>query len=278
MNRIVGLALALAGCANAIPPSDAEPITEAGPSVDALVGGGMPGGGGPRPDASAMGPRPDAGRPMGACANGQPPALCAECGPDGLPRLIADDDRCPPLDCSVLDTYVRTMDQGATICVRQHHAPSTGHCLAIGQCRQQADADYCGMRQADAVGQGDHPCAMLQGCDGQTPPSFAPVAPGTPCPGGACDMNGACLPVVDDPRCDQFQDRTRCGAGIHVDGSPYCDVALAEAMNCADLCGTVGATCLGAVSAGATPCERGAEHGCLEATPPLICRCSAPRQ
>jgi hypothetical protein len=240
---------------------------------DALVGGG----GEPRPDAGP--PAPDAGPPVPDAGSSSPcgAPVCAACGMDGLPRPLADDPRCPALDCSSFDTYVRTTEGGAEICIRNHFAPVGGRCLAPGRCREAADAAWCADRNVEEAARNDRPCQAMQGCADATPPSFTPAPEGTPCAGGRCDAAGACLPVVEDERCDPFVGRTVCRTGVHTDGTPYCEVATADGT-CNDVCAAAGSHCVAASAAGPAACQPGDQRGCFDAGGALLCRCAVRRE
>ncbi len=266
MRRLLSpLLLVLPACAEITPPPDGavSRLTD-----DALVGGGMPrrDGGAAAFDAAPPPPPPPEG-----CGAADAP-LCAACGADGTPQPLADDPRCPALDCSIFDTFVRTTEGGTEICVRTRFAPAGGRCLAVGRCREAADAAWCADRTAEEAARADRPCQAMQGCAGSTPPSFAPAPEGTPCEGGRCDAEGACLPVVDDDRCDPWAAGTVCRTGVHINGESYCEVAT-DGGSCFDACGAGGSYCIAARAAGPGVCEAGAERGCIEAGAAQLCWC-----
>jgi len=220
-------------------------------------------------------PRQDAARPVG-CRPGEPLDVCTECGPDGRPTLVEDDDRCPEVSCEALDVYERVVDNGAVVCMQARHRPVGGRCLAARTCREQADAAYCSDVVRVEVRRVEAPCRTLSGCEGDAPPAEEVVAVGMACEGGFCNANGICDDEVAET-CHAFTADAACAAGVHNDGTPYCELAQAAEGSCGALCMAARARCLRAwTSAAGQPCVPGEEIGCLDQRAGIVCRCSQP--
>ncbi len=283
MKRRLALCAALglsAGCATTAAPTDPD----AAASQDALVAGRMDANGlppvvdaTPLPPRDGGPPRADAA-PPGGCVPGQPTGrLCEVCGENGRPALADDDVNCPPLDCTTLDAYVQTEDDGIAVCSKDVHRQPPERCIALGSCHQAANVTACGQPTRVEIDRAEGPCQSFDGCVGGTPGTVTDAPVGTPCPGGVCAAEGVCDTEAVD-RCGGFAGEAPvCGAGRHEsDGRLYCQIAVEGGESCSAACGARGSFCLRAWTSGVSACVPGDEVGCPAAAPALVCRCAEP--
>lgn len=271
-----GLCVLLLGCAQAydLPKSAAEDAgTDAGLALDAHGPAGLDAASRPAP-----GDDPEVGEvPPGGCV----PGLCLACDASGRVTLPEDDEACPSLQCSALDTYsLRTDGEGdaaVMICNLEVHVGAAKRCAAPGRCRAQAEAAACQPARPLERARTSGPCQSIQGCQGDTDPVVGPAPPGQPCgAAGLCRADGTCDETIADS-CGAFAGTQVCDEGIHVNGDPYCDVVNTPGANCIATCVSFGGLCLAAFEASAeAPCAEGAPAGCVTAGASLRCRCRNP--
>ena len=105
------------------------------------------------------------------------------------------------------------------------------------------------------------------------PPALAPAPQGTPCGmQGRCTAQGVCQENLAEG-CPEFAEATLCSAGLDPARGRYC--AVAATGNCAAVCTGFRRACVAAYEASPVDaCVAGAQVGCLEARPALVCACT----
>ncbi len=219
----------------------------------------------------------DGGVPPPGCTPGAKVALCGVCGPNGTPEAAQRDDECPPFECAARDAYGIGEEGGTQICARSSYQDAVANCADIGLCYGAGDPEACrGPNVAEVARAGV--CQRIAGCDGETPPQVVLAPVGSPCEGGICNEDGVCEAEVVEG-CEAFEGLTVCAAGVHGDGTPYCevDVRPAPGGHCGVACReAANAHCLLAWQPGAAICEHGPEAGCFDPGERIICRCARP--
>jgi hypothetical protein len=208
--------------------------------------------------------------PPGGCV----PGLCLTCDAEGRVALPADDPACPSLACNTLNGRQLRREGAAWICENLVYLDAESRCERPGVCRAPGDAAGCGMPRVLLDVRTEETCRVIEGCQGQTPGMVAPAPPGGECgTGGICRADGTCDESVTDA-CGAFGGAMICDDGVHVNGDPYCDLAVADGSTCAATCAVYGSVCLAAFAAdAATPCAEGGPIGCVTAQPQMRCRC-----
>ena len=224
----------------------------------------------PRRDGSPPSP------PPASCTPGQRVSVCGVCDADGQPALAMDDPECAPVDCTALERYELRQEDPATVCVRLRYETAPGTCADLGVCRTPQSPGACAGPTPTETARVEAECETITGCAGPTPPSPVDAPAGTPCGGGTCDGAGECeLEVVDG--CENFAGYNVCESGVHVDGTPYCDLDVEppDGGSCADACREASnVLCLLAWQIGDEICQQGMPVGCLDRGEHLLCRCA----
>jgi hypothetical protein len=208
--------------------------------------------------------------PPGGCVPGQ----CLTCDAEGRVALPPDDSTCPSLACNTLNARQLRREGPAWICENLVYLGAEARCERPGVCRAPGDAAGCGTPRVLLDVRTEETCRVIEGCQGQTPGTVAPAPPGEPCGGaGICRADGTCDASVAEG-CGLFGGAMICDDGVHVNGDPYCDLAVADGSTCAATCAAYGSVCLAAFAAEAgAPCAEGGPVGCVTAQPHLRCRC-----
>jgi len=259
-------ALLLSACAAAGMPEPEDAATSLGPPSAAPP---MPSVPSPPTSPPTTPPTAAPTEPGAPCRAG----LCIRCDAQGRPVMPEDEAACPSVDCSVFDTFGLRMVDGIALCERQVHLFSGRRCAGLGMCQAQATAAVCAdvrpLEQLRAMSS----CQTIVDCTAGAMPSRAPAPIGTACgDGGRCTSAGVCDERLVDS-CPEFAATTLCGAGLDPARGRYC--ALVATGTCASTCTSFRRACVAAYEASpADACVPGAQVGCLEQRPALVCACT----
>jgi hypothetical protein len=264
--------LALSACAAVTPPEDEDAIAPSAPPPATMPAPAVPGStlstepGSAPATAAPTAPPTEPGAPCRA-------ALCVRCDAQGQPIMPEDEAACPSVDCSAFDTFGMRVVDDFTLCERQVHLFSGSRCAGLGVCQAQATPDVCGDVRPLEVLRTTTACQSVTGCVAGAMPALARAPQGTPCgDGGRCTEAGACDERLADT-CPEYADAALCGTGLDPARGRYC--AVAATGTCAATCTSFRRACIAAYEASpADACVAGAQVGCLEQRPALVCACT----
>ncbi len=261
-----------AACARVeLPGSDDAGAADAAADGGALVGRVE----GPK-GADADGAPPvqgDALPPLAGCNPGERLAVCTLCGADRQPVAADDDVECPAVVCA--DRFEEAPEETDTVCWRVAGAAQGGNCADMGLCVDDPAA-RCGPGERVELARAVGPCQRLEGCLAGAPVVVNAI-PGTACNGpGACREDGTCSVGEGARDCGLFPG-LQCGQGLHVDGTPFCEVYIVAGggrISCDQYCAAQGTRCLAAWGDRNNDCRHDGEKPCDDTQDDLVCRCA----